>query len=411
MVSKERSPFTPGRPVPIEYFVGRLPEIQRVERAIKQAKTGRNENVFITGERGLGKSSLADFVQFVASKEYLFAAAHCYLGPVQTLDQACAVMIQKLVEQMPSPSLVDKARGVFGKYIKSVDAGLFSVSLKVQFTDDEKELRELRLNFLPSLLHLCDSLTPERHGLMLILDDVNGIAKNADFAHSIKSSIDSLASEANRRAVPLVIALVGVQERMDDLASNQPSIPRIFDVIELTPMTKEESSDFLKKAFQSVNVTIDDSVADSLGEYSGGIPVLLHEIGDATYWEDKDNGIDDDDALGGLIEAADRVGKKYLDRQVYQALRSGAYRSMLRKIATYPGKTLKRTEIRGVLGEGEMRNFDNFRGRMERLDMLRLGDERGTYVFANELFRLYFRLEAWRAEREAKSKVGPGSRN
>ena len=54
----KESPFTPGRPVPVEYFVARQKEIERLKRAIVQTISGRNENVFITGARGIGKSPL-----------------------------------------------------------------------------------------------------------------------------------------------------------------------------------------------------------------------------------------------------------------------------------------------------------------------------------------------------------------
>ena len=68
-ITPKESPFTPGRPVQPEYFVARIKEIQRLERAIKQTVSGRNENIFITGQRGIGKSSLAGFIKYLAEKK------------------------------------------------------------------------------------------------------------------------------------------------------------------------------------------------------------------------------------------------------------------------------------------------------------------------------------------------------
>jgi DNA replication protein DnaC len=68
-ISTKESPFSPGRPVQPEYFVARIREIQRLERAIKQTVSGRKENIFIAGQRGVGKSSLAGFIRFIAEKE------------------------------------------------------------------------------------------------------------------------------------------------------------------------------------------------------------------------------------------------------------------------------------------------------------------------------------------------------
>ncbi|MFN3467477.1 MAG: ATP-binding protein [Candidatus Brocadiales bacterium] len=65
---KERCPFTPGHPVPPEYFIGRKKEIEILQRAMEQVALGKNENIFLTGERGIGKSSLASLCKAFASK-------------------------------------------------------------------------------------------------------------------------------------------------------------------------------------------------------------------------------------------------------------------------------------------------------------------------------------------------------
>ena len=82
-ITAKESPFSPGRPVPVEFFVARHKEIERLERAIRQTSTGRNENVFITGQRGIGKSSLAGFVRYFAEKERSLIGSHCYFGGVR----------------------------------------------------------------------------------------------------------------------------------------------------------------------------------------------------------------------------------------------------------------------------------------------------------------------------------------
>lgn len=54
--NKENSPFTPGNPVPVELFVGRAEQIEQIRRYARQACTGRLENVFLSGDRGIGKN-------------------------------------------------------------------------------------------------------------------------------------------------------------------------------------------------------------------------------------------------------------------------------------------------------------------------------------------------------------------
>ena len=46
MNNKENSPFTPGSPVPVELFVGRLDQIKEIIRYVGQIPYGKQENAF-----------------------------------------------------------------------------------------------------------------------------------------------------------------------------------------------------------------------------------------------------------------------------------------------------------------------------------------------------------------------------
>ncbi|RPJ85790.1 MAG: ATP-binding protein, partial [Acidobacteria bacterium] len=60
------NPFEPYSPVHPGMFVGRLSEVERLESALIQTKSAQPNNFMITGERGIGKSSLLNYIKFVA---------------------------------------------------------------------------------------------------------------------------------------------------------------------------------------------------------------------------------------------------------------------------------------------------------------------------------------------------------
>ena len=394
---KENSPFTPGIPVPIDYFIGRTREIERIARSIIQTSSGRNENLFLTGERGIGKSSLAAITRYVAEEKYRFVGAHCYLGAAKNVSDVCRIVFTKILQAMPAKGLFDKARAVVGKYIKGIQLGVFGVGVNIEFTDDQNLLNALPLDFLSLIRGIYETIEKDKKGLLLILDDLNGMSNVPEFSYFLKSFVDEIASSQN--PLPILLILVGVQDRMIDLTKYQPSISRIFNVIELNSMNKNESEEFYKKTFKSVDITIESDALPTLIHYSGGLPVLLHEVGDAVFWEDSDNSIDKDDAIKGIFHAAENVGRKYLDHQVYQTLRSDTYRSILRKMGKMPFEAkFKRKELVKEMNDSERRNFDNFRKRMEILGVLTKGEVPGEYKFVNELFRLYVMIESFMAE-------------
>lgn len=397
-MNKDQSPFTPGLPVPLDYFIGRIKEIERLERAIRQASLGRNTNVFITGERGIGKSSLARFARYVAQKEYGFVGAHCYLGTAQSVEDVTRLIFYRLLQEMPEKSLLEKAGQVLGRYIRSVN--LFGMN--IEFTRDRNDLENLKVDFLPMLRRVFSAIEEDRKGLIVALDDINGVVRVPEFALFVKSMVDEMAT-SERLAIPLVLMLVGVDERIADLANVQPSVPRIFDVVHLSPMSEEESREFFEKAFSSVGMKLDESGLATLVYFSGNLPVMLHEVGDATFWRDDDGVIDEDDAFAGAILAAENVGRKYLAPQVYKSMRSKAYLSFIRTIATMEPFRMgfKRAEAIQEIPHAERSKFDNFLRKMVTVGVLKKGEERGEYVFANHLYRVYALLEARRAEEQA----------
>ena len=298
---------------------------------------------------------------------------------------------------MPDKDLFDKAKTVVGKYIKGVQLGVFGVGMNIEFTDDQKLLEDLPLNFLSIIRGIFETIKENKKGLLLILDDLNGMSSVPEFSYFLKSFVDEIAS--SQKPLPILLILVGIPDRMSDLTKNQPSISRIFNVIELNSMNNNETEEFFKKAFESADITIQQDALPILTRYSGGLPVLLHEVGDAVYWEDSDSCIDRDDAIKGIFHAAENVGRKYLDRQVYQALRSETYHSILRIMGKLPLEAkFRRKELVKEMSDSECRNFDNFRRRMEELGVLAKEEVRGEYRFSNELFRLYVMIEALIAE-------------
>ncbi|MFH1259560.1 MAG: ATP-binding protein [Elusimicrobiota bacterium] len=385
---KERSPFTPGRPVPTEFFVGRITEIEKIMRSAKQVSLGKQENIFLCGERGIGKTSLASFIRYRAEKELAMVGVHTILGGVTTLEEMVKRIIDKLLKENIQNPIFAKLKSVFSNYIKEV--GLFGVS--VQFDVSDKELKNITDNFLTILRTIYDKIKDEKKGILIILDDLNGLVREEKFANFIKSFIDEIAT--SQSPIPLMFVLCGLPERRQELIDTQPSIARIFPVIEILPLDKSETIDFYKNIFEKEGIKIEPAILNILYQYSGGLPMLLHEVGDAVYWADNDNIISHDDATIGISFATKNVGEKYLDRQVYKAIKSEKYRTILDKMATSEiGMTFRKEGIETKLNDSEKKVFNNFLQKMKKLGVITSGEKLGEYVFANELFRLYIRFE------------------
>lgn len=394
-MAKDYSPFTPGLPVPVDFFTGRRGEVHHLLERVKAATAGKLEVAFITGERGIGKSSLASFVRFVAERDYKTLGLHTFLGGVSSLEEMARRVFDRLLKESIGKTWEERIKNFFGNRIKQV--GLFGVSF--EFEAPEKDLRRMVHDFAPALRNLIGRLEGEKGAIFLVLDDINGLAESGDFANWLKSLVDEIAT--SREILPLCLCLVGLEERRQSLIRLQPSLARVFHVIEMKTWSDTETREFFNTTFSKVNVRIEAEAIAIMSQFSGGLPVLAHEIGDAVFKTDQDNIIDYKDALAGIIQAADIVGRKHLEPQVFRAIRSAKYRTILRKIAKEPFQPEFRVrDIRSRLSPEEERVFHNFLTRMKKLGVLQENPEGGpgAYRFGNRLHYLYFCLEAKRAK-------------
>jgi hypothetical protein len=392
MNEKEKSPFTPGSPVPVELFIGRKEQITEILRYVMQASSGKQENVFLTGDRGIGKSSLAAFLRhYVATKKNILSI-QVFGGRVSTLEELVRHILDQLLKETRDETWFNKISHFFGKYIR--DVGLFGIS--VSFNPPEQDLKDLVRNFPEVLSNIVKEMKKEKAGLFIALDDINGLVEKPDFANWYKSFVDEVAT--HYEDFPVFIMLTGLPEKRDILSTLQPSLMRIFRVVEIEKLSDEEVESFLSTAFEKADIKVEPDAMEEMVRYSSGLPLLMHEIGDATFWIDTDSVIDEEEALYGIFTAAEAVGKKYLDPKVYRAIRSERYRSILRKL----GETwdfsgiFKKREVEANLTEPEKKVFHNFLRKMRELGVIEsdLEHGRGAYRFVNEMYPIYISIES-----------------
>jgi len=393
-IQKSMSPFYPGQPVPVELFVGRASQIKRIlTRGVGQVAAGKPISIYVQGEYGIGKSSLARFIQWIAEKEHALHGISVSVGGARNLDDLATAIVEATIRSGAlDPKISEKFKTWFTKYIAEVTLFGFKVNTKALKNDAPSFSTPFgMLSFLSELRERLKDTGIK--GIFLILDEINGITADPQFSNFIKGLVD--ANALSKEPLPLLLMLCGVEERRREMIQRHQPIERIFDVVEITPLNEQEMEEFFKRAFESVQMTVAPEAMGLLTRYSAGFPKIMHLLGDTAYWIDKDNIIEEFEALNAVITAADDVGKKYVDHQVYGALQSADYRSILDKIGMISPNNMKfkKDEVASDLTETERKKFNNFLQKMVKLKVFRKGDIRGEYIFNNRMVRLYIWLK------------------
>lgn len=390
-LSKGKSPFYPGQPVPVDFFIGRINEIERIIRTIKQVELGKPQAVFLSGDYGIGKSSLASFLRHYAERNNHILGIHVFLGGAETIEDVATKTVEAIIkQQIYEETKLEKIRNFLAKYIGQ--QSLFGAN--INFDALKADALNLSQGYLPFLKELLNRFKDDNvKGIMLVLDEINGITENKQFAHFIKGLVDENA--VSKTPLPLLLMLCGVEERRKQMIDKHQPIERIFDIVEINPMDETEMEEFFTKTFNSVNMDVADDAMTFLCRYSAGFPKLMHMVGDSTFWLNNDTLVDRNDATAGIIEAAEEIGKKFVDQQVYNALRSTDYRSILTKLAKEDfDLSFRKGNIERGLSDSERKKFHNFLQRMKKLGLFKSGDEKGEYIFTNRLARLYMRFKS-----------------
>jgi hypothetical protein len=395
-LNKGKSPFYPGQPVPAELFVGRRDEINRLVRAVEQVRQGKPQAVFLTGEYGIGKSSLAGFVRQYAEQNSQLIGVHAFLGGARTVDDIAFKIVEAfLKQQVYQPTIAEKIRNGLSRYVGEQE--LFGVKINLEAI--RADAPSLAHGFLPFVAAILKRLEADGvKGVVLVLDEINGIADNPDFAHFIKSLVDENA--LSRSPVPILLLLCGVEDRWKQMIENHQPIERVFDIVQIDPMREEEMARFFEKAFETVGVIVDSDAMGLLCHYSAGFPKIMHTIGEEVFFINTDNVIDKKDTMAGIFRAAESIGRKFIDQQVLRALKSQDYHSILAKMAK--GKfdlAFKKTSLEKELTESERKKFNNFLQKMKKLQVLKSGEEMGEYVFNSRLVKLYMLLVSLEKEK------------
>ena len=311
-ITKGKSPFYPGQPVPVELFVGRASQFDKImNRGVRQVAEGKPVCIYIQGEYGIGKSSIAGFTQWIADKDFGLHGIYTTLGGARDIiDVAKSVLEATLRSGAFDPRKSEHIRNWLAKYIGKQELFGFTVNAETLKTDAPSLSSPFgMLGFLTEAKKRLQDIGVK--GIFLVLDEINGITADAQFSHFIKGLID--ANALSREPIPLLLMLCGVEERRQEMIQKHPPIERCFDIVDIEVMNNKEMEEFFQRAYESVKITVNSDGMGLLTHYSGGFPKIMHLVGDAAYWIDKDNIIDRSDALEAIIDAADDVGKKYVD--------------------------------------------------------------------------------------------------
>lgn len=178
--------------------------LRYMPRVINQ---GIPEHFFITGDKGVGKTSFIRNVAGIARNIFDMLPVYVSIKGVNTVDD----MIEKVFE------------GIFREFNKTDWGKRFTDSFFSQF----------EYNYCPDinfLVEICENLKDFR-GIFIIIDDIDGLCEYSNFPTWYKATFETLY--IYNEFIPIAFSLVGNHEVYNRFYDLNPSFPRMFNYIEI----------------------------------------------------------------------------------------------------------------------------------------------------------------------------------
>ena len=388
------SPFTPGRPVQVEYFVGRKEEVEtlltfaRVSSYVERLKV-----CYVHGSWGMGKSSIASFVQHMVQRRHNMAGAHVRLGRVRDLEDMIRCIFDGILQESIGKPWYEAVRGFLGDGVEQT--GAFGVVEK--FNPKPSELSGYVNGFIPKTRELLGQLhRVNRKGLFLILDDIGDLADSSEFFKWLGDLAGKIAADS--QPFPVCIAIAVTEDRHADTMSLYFPVDSSYGIVDISLWSHEDTVEFYQNMFAHAGVKINKGVLKTLAFSTDGVPYIAHEIGEAMFRTADSMNITEHDAIGAIAEGITLSGMKTRVSLILSVIENDAYLSILKKIVfadtrKYCRSDIAASEVSGIVSDKERKVLDDFFKKMVNIGLFETDPMvPGQYYFTNHLYLVCLRF-------------------
>ena len=252
--SKVREVFTPHKPINQRtLFFGRQNEVQKL---IEHLNTP-GQHALLYGDRGVGKSSLANVTVEILLKDIL--RAKLFKKRCDSSDTFETILHDALVAVGVDPDLKESSATITEGGDAGVKVPFASAGVK---TERKKVTTYKGVQYSPS--KVADVLKAEK--AVLFVDELDSIA-NAE-----KRKIAELLKLLSDEGAPFKVLLVGIAETAEELTAGHPSVQRCLKETRLRRMSRDELRLIIKAGAEKLGLNFADEVTKSIVNVSLGYP-------------------------------------------------------------------------------------------------------------------------------------------
>ena len=389
-VFMKKNPFTPQDPITDpNKFAGRRQPFHNAVDAIYN-----NKNILITGHRGIGKSSIAYQLLYLAAGENSLATRLGIDLGGETFDHICGDY-----RCLPGNSLGDIANGLLttlaqdtGRERKELKDSKKTVDIDLKFfktglsnTYQTLNPSDLSIQFSGEVNRIYRSADHKARGVTFLIDEVDVLLGDVHLAPFLKACVEKMRLNHH---LDISFVVSGVTGTTTDLLVQHPSSARLFENLVLDRMDPEELGEIIDLSLADTGVSITQHAKNRIVSLSNNFPQPVHLLGYHAFRLDAEASIDVHD-----VEKARDFVVQHLKKQDFnsrfEGLKEGSMLNVVRAFAFSKYETVNFAYISNQVKHLGERELFGIIGQLEKGIIEK--QSKGNYRFCDPLFKVYLR--------------------
>jgi Cdc6-like AAA superfamily ATPase len=343
-MSPRFNPYKPHGMVTPGMFVGRFEEVFKITQAFVQTMNDNPHHFLIHGERGIGKSSLLLYADALAKGDikspegemYNFISVKTDLEEGDTQEDLVRKIAQALKKAMTDRTLLKDILKTSWEFIRRIEA----YGVKIRDSKEEPP-RGLIDEVVQLLTATSRDLGNQIEGIVVFIDEADRGASTVGLGNFVKLLTERL-THADCHNV--CIGVAGLPEVLSMMKESHSSSLRIFNVMELEPLSVQEREAVIQKGLDAAfartkeRTTITQEASAYLAELSEGYPHFLQQYSYCAFEAHQGEVIKHADVHKGAYDtengAIAQLGNHYFHNLYFKQIGSDDYRKVLHAMAS-----------------------------------------------------------------------------
>lgn len=386
-------PFTPNRPIddPNRFF-GRAEPVNEMIDSLYQIKNGNPKHTIVTGDRGVGKSSLLTQVHLTAGGNNSLTDK---LGIDRGVDSYQFVTIWHDVDA--TQNAFDLAHAILGKFENEFKRILGSVSFEIDLAGFGKlgvdkrnpvNMTQLIEAFVSRIAKVAmEAERNKKDGVLIFIDELDRIKSDSMISSFFKLTSERLAREGVKKVGFICAGITGAVQKLEE---EHASILRTFRDVPLPRFEENEAFQILMDGFNiAKHVCTMTDLSSRAHEVTVGLPEPIHLLGSEILSVNLDGTITEIDFENAIKKIVTDVRKNKLASLLKKA-GGGKYQKIVEAMANNERKIVPLEFIAKQIGQEQSQFSTNMATLVDREIIFKPAI--GLYAFTDPMLKEYIKI-------------------